>query len=643
MLRFGAFLLAFPLLAQTPPTSLFEGIRNNTLTSVTPETVNTRDSRDTTVLMYAAAYGSLETLTMLLDSGANVNARNAFDSTALHWAAADARRASLLIARGANVNARTKLGRTPLMIAAACDGCSGIAKLMLSKGADAQAADNNGITALDLAARTGDTESLRLLLARGAQADSHNSSGMTALMGAAMNCNLPAIELLLAKGAGVQSANRFGGKVKFGDLQLTKLTALHFAAPYCSAGIIRALLDRGAAVNAADVRGMTPLMLAVASETQDAEVVRTLLQRGADVRGRSSAGETALDWANKFGNPEVLALLRAAEASAGVPFTEPQRPASRPLTPLKAIERATSLLQRSSVEFFKQSGCVGCHHQPAALTAIAAARAHGAKVDEVSAKDLLAMLSVEDASAQDRLLQRMDPGGLADRHGFSLLGMASAGHQPNGVTDTLAIHTALLQYADGSWHLGDASRAPLEEGDIARTARAMRTLQLYAPPARWSEFDARVARAAAWISRAKAVTNDDLAMQLAGLHWADYSRARLEPIARTLLDQQRQDGGWAQTRTLASDAFATGQTLWALREAGFLQPTDPAYKRGVEYLLRTQWPDGSWYVRSRAPKFQPYFQSGFPFEHDQWISASATAWAALALAPAIEKKERASK
>jgi hypothetical protein len=55
----------------------------------------------------------------------------------------------------------------------------------------------------------------------------------------------------------------------------------------------------------------------------------------------------------------------------------------------------------------------------------------------------------------------------------------------------------------------------------------------------------------------------------------------------------------------------------------------------VKYLLQTQWPDGSWYVRSRAPKFQPYFQSGFPFEHDQWISATATSWAVLALAPAI--------
>jgi hypothetical protein len=73
------------------------------------------------------------------------------------------------------------------------------------------------------------------------------------------------------------------------------------------------------------------------------------------------------------------------------------------------------------------------------------------------------------------------------------------------------------------------------------------------------------------------------------------------------------------------------KTLWSLRESGVVGPEHAAYKRGVKYLLDTQWNDGSWYVRSRSPKFQPYFQSGFPYDHDQWISATATAWAAMAL------------
>jgi hypothetical protein len=54
----------------------------------------------------------------------------------------------------------------------------------------------------------------------------------------------------------------------------------------------------------------------------------------------------------------------------------------------------------------------------------------------------------------------------------------------------------------------------------------------------------------------------------------------------------------------------------------------------VRYLLDEQRPDGSWPVHSRSPKLQPYFQSAFPYDHNQWISAAATAYAVMALAPA---------
>ena len=65
---------------------------------------------------------------------------------------------------------------------------------------------------------------------------------------------------------------------------------------------------------------------------------------------------------------------------------------------------------------------------------------------------------------------------------------------------------------------------------------------------------------------------------------------------------------------------------------------DAVYRRGIVYLLKNQSPDGSWHVASRAPKFQPYFQSGFPHDHDQWISTSATAWATMALSYAAKER-----
>ena len=51
----------------------------------------------------------------------------------------------------------------------------------------------------------------------------------------------------------------------------------------------------------------------------------------------------------------------------------------------------------------------------------------------------------------------------------------------------------------------------------------------------------------------------------------------------------------------------------------------------MQFLLKTQLGDGSWWVRSRAIPLQPLFESGFPHGPDQWISAAATNWAALAL------------
>jgi hypothetical protein len=99
---------------------------------------------------------------------------------------------------------------------------------------------------------------------------------------------------------------------------------------------------------------------------------------------------------------------------------------------------------------------------------------------------------------------------------------------------------------------------------------------------------------------------------------------------RELLDIQRPDGGWAQTPYLTSDAYATGQVLYTLHELG-VPANNSAFRRGAAFLLQTQKEDGTWYVKSRAMKIQPYFQSGFPYEHDQWISATGTAWAVMAL------------
>lgn len=62
------------------------------------------------------------------------------------------------------------------------------------------------------------------------------------------------------------------------------------------------------------------------------------------------------------------------------------------------------------------------------------------------------------------------------------------------------------------------------------------------------------------------------------------------------------------------------------------------WSRGINYLLRTQQSDGTWRVKSRAFPFQPYFESGFPYGADQWISSAGSSWAIIALTMAAEDR-----
>ena len=177
-------------------------------------------------------------------------------------------------------------------------------------------------------------------------------------------------------------------------------------------------------------------------------------------------------------------------------------------------------------------------------------------------------------------------------------------------------------------------RPPIISSDFQLTAASVRALQTYAPARQRSHYDEAIRRGVAWLQRSDAATTEDRAFQLLGLQWAGGSREAARKLAGELLAMQRSDGGWGQLATLPSDAYATGQALVALAESGTLPVTSPAYRRGVQFLLNSQLEDGSWYVRSRALPIQPHFDSDFPHGKDQFISAAATNWAAMALASA---------
>jgi len=600
---------------------------------------NAKGERDTTPLMYAAAYGSLNAMNVLIEAKADVNAKNAFEETALLWSASNLEKVRLLLSKGANVNAASTQGRTALLIAAAHDGSEEVVRLLMKSGADPKAKDGRQTTALLLAAIADNFPVFKMMLERGVDVNAQNlGRGLTPLMAAAGLNNLEAIRLLLAKGADVNLVTLpdMDGAVKNGPIALGHISALMFAAPHGTPAVVKTLLAAGADPKATDIRGMTPLMYSVASEHQNPEVVRLLLAAGADPSVKSLAGETAKDWAAKFGRADTLRLFAGPEpglaaAPRAMAHTEGGETDVR-----KAAERSVALLQTSGASFFRNGGCVACHHSDMAAFATSVAADHGIPIDKTAAAEHLKQFKARWGGLHDRLLQRFDVPGGPEEMAFALFGLASNKYPFDTMTASMSVNLAGMQNRDGSWRQVSFARTPMQDSDLNRTALSLRGIQAYIPPGRQAEFERRIRSAGDWLLHAIPVDTEERAMQLLGLKWAAADAGAIRKVAKVLLAEQKSDGGWSQNPNLPSDAYATALALYALNRSVSLAVTDAVYQRGVNYLVATQAADGSWHVKSRAVKLQPYFQSGFPYEHDQWISNTATAWAAAALALAAD-------
>jgi hypothetical protein len=297
---------------------------------------------------------------------------------------------------------------------------------------------------------------------------------------------------------------------------------------------------------------------------------------------------------------------------------------------LSAVKKALPLLQKTGPVFWERSGCIGCHHHSLPAMAVAIARERGFAVDETIARSVLKFTNEYIESRRDRILQGLAIPGGEDTIAYILFGLAVENAPATEATDALAIFLKTRQAADGRWFMR-SDRPPLEISDVTNTALALRAIQVYAPPSKRAAYEKSIARAAAWLDKVEPQYNEDHVMKVLGLKWAKAPGGDVAAAAKKLLSMQRADGGWSQLRTLESDAYATGQALVALYEAG-ANTQDPPYKRGASFLVKTQLADGSWLVKSRSNAFQPYFESGFPHGHDQWISAAGSSWAAAALA-----------
>ena len=588
-----------------------------------PKLLNARGPEGSTPFMYAVLYTGAPTLKRLLKQGANPNKPNDANATALMWAATDLEKTRLLLAHGAEVNARSSDMRTPLMIAARRPGNTAVVKLLLERGANPNPNAHPAAESSPLmeAAAAGDAANMELLLGRGADV---KEAGEPALeMAVTVRCS-KCVALLAAKNLSKKDYSvALANTVVFGDLNAVRL-----------------MLDHGADVNAIDPLGRTPLMYAAASDLLPLDVVKLLVERGADINAKDAhkqggdSGFTVLDIAKLHGETPVVEWL----VKSGAKGTAPSSPVLKPRrenTIQSAIQSSIPLIQRADANFVPKAACVSCHNNSLAAMAVGAARKSGFQVDEKTAAQQVKANVFGLEKLRDYLHQGIfTPVG--DTFGpfllsYILIGLDAEHYKPDLNTDAVAMYLKSHQSPDGQWAFGVAdTRPPLCSDYIGQTALSMRALQLYAPKTDKAASDQAIQLASAWLAKALPANNDDRGWRLIGLAWAGKDKDAAQKAMRELLAKQRPDGGWSDLESMESSAYATGKSLFALQTAG-LPASDAAYQRAVRFLLNTQQEDGSWYVKTRAMAFQPYFDAGFPHGFDQWISAAGTSWATMAL------------
>jgi ankyrin repeat protein/mono/diheme cytochrome c family protein len=586
--------------------------------AASPEVIKGKDAGGSTALHHAAGYGPVGNLELLIANGADVNAKNSRSSTPLHWAIHDEAKVRLLLAKGANVNTKQAQGRTPLSLAAMLGKSGPTMRLLFTSGADPNLASVNGQTPLMMAAARGNVEGMRLLIERGAEVNSKDGAGETSLMAACASGNARAVQLLIEQGAEVKMISK------------RNETALGFAATAGVQASVEMLLAKGADVNVRNFRGYSPLMFAASSDAMPAGIIRLLLDKGADASFTGDYNEPASTLAAKRGHTEVARALSAGSpspTSSATAMDTSLNVSSRSIP--NAVRNSLALLEKQSGAFIRTAGCNSCHSQDLPSAAAGLARDYG-----LTSMRTFPQLPATMAPPAEQVMDFnvVSPNSVA----WELFD-AGMNHEPRTqVTDAIVRYLMASQNADGNWHTPESRRPPMTSGKFQTAALAIYAMKNYAPEAEKLNCEKAIVSAVAWLEKAKPVTNQDHAFRLLGLVWGGGSAPMIRQEVKSLASQQRADGGWSQLPAMVSDAYATGEAVFSLGSAGRMTLNSPVFRKGVNYLLRTQASDGSWHVRSRAIWLQPYLDSGFPYGQDQFISTAGTAWATLALTLATE-------
>lgn len=313
----------------------------------------------------------------------------------------------------------------------------------------------------------------------------------------------------------------------------------------------------------------------------------------------------------------------------------------------ETVDRATDYIHTESAAWLNTRKCAACHHAPMVLWALSEAERQGYTIDKKFVTETTeSLLGSKEKLLSSRIFPNPAdppderPQGRGLNMGLPFLAVAarSLSSLEEGQKQSLKLIAEEIvskQQPDGSWEFfAGLRRPPINETQTTDAAWIIMALEGEMGPDAPESVRTSLAKATAWLDAAPltGIHQDKVMKVLMGAR-SGKPREAMQPTIDELLALQRGDGGWSQTvPELLSDAYATGQTLYVLALVGYTADR-PEIKRGIDFLVGTQSPDGTWPMVSRSTP------DGSPGSSKLLspIVCTASSWATLALTRLVPK------
>jgi hypothetical protein len=336
-----------------------------------------------------------------------------------------------------------------------------------------------------------------------------------------------------------------------------------------------------------------------------------------------------------------LARLALADGPVAIPPAKPQQVQ-------QAVERAIGYMQTESAAWLNTRKCAACHHAPMPLLALGEAERQGYAIDKKFMADTTeSLLGSKDKLMASKIFPNPAdppdprPQGRGVNMGLPFLAVAarslpSLDERQKQSLKLIAEEIVKKQQPDGSWEFfATLRRPPINESQTTDAAWIIMALEGETGPDAPESQRAALSKAIAWLDAAKITDiHQDKVLKVLMAARSAKPPETMQSTIEELFALQRADGGWSQTvPELKSDAFATGQTLYALSLAGYTAER-PEIQRAIDFLVATQKPDGSWPMISRStPDGKPGSSKLLTP-----IICAASSWATLGMARLVPKR-----